>query len=720
MRKSKLFLVFLIFLLSGNLFAQSGWQWINPIPQGNEIEKVKFYNDNTGYAVCRGYTVIKTTNGGENWVSVSNGIRSLLGPSILDGILTSLYIINENTVIAGGNGIIKTTNGGINWFSIGGDITSVIGISFANSTTGFAATSPGKLYKTTNQGTTWSLAGTYGIEMTAIYFSSEQSGVFATRASGNAVIYSTSNSGATWTQVYSVAAFFIHNFDFINSTTGYAVVDNSSVPGKLLKTTNGGENWQVLRNLPFGVGSDNNFEMVSEQTGFIYTNLIYGTFRRTTNEGQTWDSINIRNAFTYGPYALTFKNAFTGFAMGRAGSIYHTTNAGTNWTCRSSQWDIMTSFNYVKFFDEDNAVILGGGNILKTSNAGANWNLYKANCDFVSAHFLNSLTGYSQARDSLVKTTNGGINWSLVGNGVFPNGLGSIYFFDESTGFVGDGLGKIFRTTNGGVNWSSQTLNSTIDYNSVSGIQFLDSQTGYLFNAHQQVCGLCPPTYTHIYKTTNAGINWSLHSTLSNVYFGRMKFISNNLAFASAIDGIYTLNGSWSKIINLVNGGHALDFLPPSTITVEDYRTTDLGINWIPQEQLCDNIYNIAFANQNTGFIVGSGGAILKTTTGGVFVVDIINLSSEVPENFSLSQNYPNPFNPTTVIRYQLSVPVFTTLKIFDLLGKEVASLVNENQNAGSYAVDFNSSEYNLPSGIYFYTLNAGEFKETRKMILIK
>ncbi|MBS1516372.1 MAG: T9SS type A sorting domain-containing protein [Bacteroidetes bacterium] len=87
---------------------------------------------------------------------------------------------------------------------------------------------------------------------------------------------------------------------------------------------------------------------------------------------------------------------------------------------------------------------------------------------------------------------------------------------------------------------------------------------------------------------------------------------------------------------------------------------------------------------------------------------------------YELIQNYPNPFNPSTVIRYQLSVAGNVSLKVFDLLGKEVASLVNEKQIAGSYAVDFNSAEFNLPSGIYFYTLSAGEFKETRKMVLIK
>ncbi|MBS1493405.1 MAG: T9SS type A sorting domain-containing protein [Bacteroidetes bacterium] len=100
------------------------------------------------------------------------------------------------------------------------------------------------------------------------------------------------------------------------------------------------------------------------------------------------------------------------------------------------------------------------------------------------------------------------------------------------------------------------------------------------------------------------------------------------------------------------------------------------------------------------------------------YLTEIPNTSSTV--SYKLYQNFPNPFNPTTKINYELKITNFVSLKVFDLLGQEVATLVNEKQNAGNYAVDFNSTDFNLPSGIYFYTLNAGKFNETRKMILIK
>jgi hypothetical protein len=87
-------------------------------------------------------------------------------------------------------------------------------------------------------------------------------------------------------------------------------------------------------------------------------------------------------------------------------------------------------------------------------------------------------------------------------------------------------------------------------------------------------------------------------------------------------------------------------------------------------------------------------------------------------ENYELYQNYPNPFNPTTTIRFTIPHRSNVTLKVYDMLGKEIATLVDEEKNPGSYEVKFDAS--NLPSGVYFYKIKAGEFTQTKKMILMK
>ncbi|MBT8380647.1 MAG: T9SS type A sorting domain-containing protein [Ignavibacteria bacterium] len=88
------------------------------------------------------------------------------------------------------------------------------------------------------------------------------------------------------------------------------------------------------------------------------------------------------------------------------------------------------------------------------------------------------------------------------------------------------------------------------------------------------------------------------------------------------------------------------------------------------------------------------------------------------PIDFALSQNYPNPFNPVTIINYQLPAKIFVSLKIYDVLGNEIAALVNEEKPPGKYEVEFDAT--NLTSGTYFYKLQAGNFVETKKMILLR
>ena len=110
-------------------------------------------------------------------------------------------------------------------------------------------------------------------------------------------------------------------------------------------------------------------------------------------------------------------------------------------------------------------------------------------------------------------------------------------------------------------------------------------------------------------------------------------------------------------------------------------------------------------------------GCIIDGVTYGK-LTDVDDEDNILPTNVELYQNYPNPFNPSTEIRYALKENAFVALKIFDVLGSEIAVLKNENQSAGDYAVHFDASK--LPSGIYFYSITAGSFRQTKKMILLR
>ncbi len=113
-----------------------------------------------------------------------------------------------------------------------------------------------------------------------------------------------------------------------------------------------------------------------------------------------------------------------------------------------------------------------------------------------------------------------------------------------------------------------------------------------------------------------------------------------------------------------------------------------------------------------------AGCIISGTLYGDTTLTRVKQLSSIVPDKFTLSQNYPNPFNPKTVIRYSLIENRFASLKVFNIIGNEVTVLVNQKQNAGNYEVEFDGNV--LPSGVYFYKFEAGDFVETKRMILLK
>ena len=147
-------------------------------------------------------------------------------------------------------------------------------------------------------------------------------------------------------------------------------------------------------------------------------------------------------------------------------------------------------------------------------------------------------------------------------------------------------------------------------------------------------------------------------------------------------------------------------------------RTTNGGASWIAQASGTNiRLYGVFFTDANTGTAVGWLGTILRTTTGGVVSVKDVR-QSEIPREVALHQNYPNPFNPSTNIGFTIQTSGSTLLKVFDVLGREVATLVNEEIQPGTYEVTWDAKD--LPSGVYFYNLQTGTFVQTRKMILLK
>ena len=148
-------------------------------------------------------------------------------------------------------------------------------------------------------------------------------------------------------------------------------------------------------------------------------------------------------------------------------------------------------------------------------------------------------------------------------------------------------------------------------------------------------------------------------------------------------------------------------------------KTTDAGNTW----QQCPRVTTfgltgVAYIDRNTATVIGINGVILRTTTGGVTWVQGDRRMAPAPSQLELAQNYPNPLNPNTTIKYRIPAKSHVTLTVYNTLGQQVAQLVNEQQQAGYHQVVFRGDE--LASGVYFYSVKAGEFLATKKLILLR
>jgi photosystem II stability/assembly factor-like uncharacterized protein len=147
-------------------------------------------------------------------------------------------------------------------------------------------------------------------------------------------------------------------------------------------------------------------------------------------------------------------------------------------------------------------------------------------------------------------------------------------------------------------------------------------------------------------------------------------------------------------------------------------KSTDDGSSWVEQPiSSGPPLHAISFIDENIGVAVGDAGVIFATRNGGVTPVEVAR-DGELPTRMELEQNYPNPFNPSTTIRYELPHASRVSLKVYNTLGQEVATLVNETKPAGVFTVQFDAGR--LASGVYFYRLQAETFVETKKLVVLR
>jgi photosystem II stability/assembly factor-like uncharacterized protein len=404
-----------------------------------------------------------------------------------------------------------------------------------------------------------------------------------------------------------------------------------------------------------------------------------------------WRAIAIPNVQNVELNSIFFTNANTGFIAG-LGIILKTTDGGENW--QQVYEDTTQSFDLesVAFADANTGVAVGyssvsgiEGLIMRSTDGGENWTPQPVSANFAlnDIDFVNDTLGFTVGNSGLIlKTTNAGETWVPLASGVTMN-LNGVSMVDAqtayATGYSGASNSGVLKTTNGGNSWMLSPPERVI------GVSFTSPDTGYV--------GWTDPAETAIYRTTDGGANWDYRLVDSGSIFQSIFFTATDTGYVAG----YHSGG--------VNGGI--------------FETTDGGDHWARAVQPARRVVDIYFSSATTGYALTQDSLYKKEP-----FLGIENTTTPPLVNFfQLFPNYTNPFNSSTEIRYSIPISEKVTLTIHNILGQRIRALISQEETAGEHRVIWDGKDdsgQEVSSGIYFYQLQAGEFREVRRAVLLR
>jgi photosystem II stability/assembly factor-like uncharacterized protein len=409
-----------------------------------------------------------------------------------------------------------------------------------------------------------------------------------------------------------------------------------------------------------------------------------------------------------------------------------------------AQWSeqtsgVNTTLYSVSVIDNNMVWICGaGGKVLRTTNGGVNWAITSSpnsSLDLYNIWGIDSnralVTG-SASTTYVYKTTNAGVNWTQVfsQSGGFINAIVHLTAVGNEFAMIGDPVGgrwSLWHSNNNGSTWDSAGL-----YIPQAG-----SETGYNNSAFD----IGPNGSDYFWFGTNNtriyrgyfGSNWIFQPTTGQQNSLAILFVDSLIGVMGGSTGMLsTTNGGTNWVGGAVPGNGSINgFAIGNSIGemfysrgTSIYQTTNSGVNWVVSTTQTGTYNHMQRARADGQFniwAIRSNGGISKYT----YPIGIKPVSGVVPNSYILYQNFPNPFNPSTKIKFDITTPLTppeggtpVRLVVYDILGKEIRSLVNEQLKAGTYEVEWNAFDY--PSGVYFYKLTAGDYAGTKKMVLLK
>lgn len=682
---------------SGILFTKNGGITFKRISK-TIANKIRFCDESSGWisTLDEPNSLYKSVDGGKNWSKIFEPEQ------IYDFQVFSMDTLFASARIDSLSALVKTFDGGENWIILK-DSTSdgAFGrIQFINEDFGWVHK---KLYdtefllNTTDGGKSWLQqfsAETYSSYPALNYFFVNKENGFL-RIWGT--ILRTTDSGWTWDTLVVKNDNKAPNLYFVNNSIGFIYggdknysIENGFRLTEFQKTTDGGKTWRI-----FSAGASPyygydliffGFKMINDSIGFAHSRYLF----KTTDQGESWNELGSLTRDSLN--SVYFINDSTGWLCGNSGLILHTKNGGTNWRIQPNP--ATENLRSIQFANEQIGWAVGeNGVIVKTTNAGADW--IKSSLDpsltFYSISLLNSDTAWiAGTNGSLFLTLDAGKEWKKV-NANLSEDLIKIQFINKNLGYLAS-RNQLYKTTNSGITWVPN-IDSEVQIND---FDFYDSVYGVF------VAGMS------VWVTSDGGEIWN------------EKYYANSHAFPRFVNvRMFDPN----KILFVSTYNHPANYLGSI------YRSYDGGENF-SSAAFGENIYwdKSYFSSMNLGWMLGGNynnehGFIFKYEGNGDPIGN--DDPDKVSYNYFLYQNFPNPFNPTTKIKFTIPGvvdekfrPQQTKLIVYDILGREIKTLINKPMQPGEYEVEFDATD--LPSGVYFYRLTSGVFNQTRKMVLLR
>jgi photosystem II stability/assembly factor-like uncharacterized protein len=632
------------------------WASIRPTPMSGFVTGLSINSTGTLFLSTRYGDGIYRYNG-SYWVSSSPS------PSNTYNCIT----VNESDYVFVGAeryGIYRSTNGGVDWTLVNGN-SAVRTIYVAPSGYILAGTTANGILVSTDGGTTWGSRNNGLTDSTVNAFVVDRAGYLFT-GSARSGLFRWNDSANTWQPF---------NNGILDTTILSLGVDSSGsiIAGTksrgIFISTDHGSSW-APSNAGMSGGSINSILVSESAKLFLAT---FGGVFRSTDGGITWafSSAGIRDAI----YVYEIVTNATGrlFAATGSGGIFQSADTGVTWTpanlgLQSAWYSIGAAPNGTLFCD-------GYPGVSRSTDNGVSWRpVLTTNADVYSYTFYQNLTFAGAYGRGVFRSSNGGTNWVLLDSGLTNKSILSLAVDSAGILFAGTYDG-VFRSIDSGRTWTH--LNMGFANLQISSILALSDST--VLAAERQGYG--------IFRSSNSGNSWSpVNTGLTELR-------------------VYSLQSHGLSIIAGTSNGGV-------------FISSDRGSSWTRTNLLPSSNSSVySLSNHPSGYVLAglSNGKIFRSTQP---LTSVQSDKQVFSKSFSLEQSYPNPFNPVTSIRFSIPRKSDVNLKIYNMLGQEVANLISQELNAGTYTIDWNPQ--GLPSGVYLYRLRAGSFSSTRKLIYLR